>query len=51
MLHRVYCGHFEHGDESANLTLTMKACSRNREEIEASAREHVGVSSRGAEGG
>jgi len=42
MLHRAHCGHFEHGDKSASLTRTMKACSQNREELEAWAREHVG---------
>jgi hypothetical protein len=36
-------GHFEHGDKGTNLTRIMKACSQNREDLEAWAREHVGV--------
>jgi hypothetical protein len=35
MLHRTYCGHFEHGDKSASLTRTMKVCSRSKCELEA----------------
>jgi hypothetical protein len=42
MLHRTYCGHFEHGDKSASLTRTMKVCSQERVELEAWARKHVG---------
>ena len=41
MLHRTYCGHFEHGDKSASLTRTMKVCSRSRRELEDWAREYV----------
>ena len=33
---------FEHGDKSAYLTRIMKACSQNREDLEAWAREHMG---------
>ena len=36
-------GHFEHGDKSANLPRIMKVGSQNREELEAWARERVGV--------
>jgi hypothetical protein len=41
---RVFIGrdHFEHGDKSARLARAMKACSQNREDLEAWAREHVG---------
>ncbi|HSK84776.1 MAG TPA: hypothetical protein VK902_15460 [Rubrobacter sp.] len=42
MLHRTYCGHFEHGDKSASLTRTMKVCSQTKGELEAWAREHIG---------
>lgn len=41
MLHRAYCGHFEHGDKSASLTRTMKVCSSDRQELEAWARENM----------
>jgi hypothetical protein len=43
------CSDFEHGDKSANLTRIMKACSQNREDLEAWAREPWGAGSRGAE--
>jgi hypothetical protein len=43
MLHRAYCGHFEHGDKSASLTRTMKVCSLEKEELETWAREHLGT--------
>jgi hypothetical protein len=41
MLHQADCGHFEHGDKSASLTRTMKACSRNKGELESWARENM----------
>jgi hypothetical protein len=41
MLHRSYCGHFKHGDESASLTRVMKACSTDKQELESWARENV----------
>ena len=42
MLHRTYCGHFEHGDKSASLTRTMKVCAESKGELEAWARGNVG---------
>ena len=41
MLHRTYCGHFEHGDKSVSLTKTMKVCSPSRREIEDWAYDYV----------
>jgi hypothetical protein len=41
MLHRTYCGHFEHGDKSASLTRTMKVCSNNKGDLEGWARENL----------
>jgi hypothetical protein len=35
MLNRAYCGPFEHGDNCASLTRTMKVCSQNRKDLEA----------------
>jgi hypothetical protein len=44
MLHRAYCGHFEHGEKSASLTRTMKVCSQHKGELEAWARENLRAS-------
>ncbi len=41
MIHRAYCGHFEHGDKSASLTRTMKVCSRSKSKLEDWARENM----------
>ncbi len=41
MLHRAYCGHFEHGDKGASLTRTMKVCSRDKGEVEGWARGNI----------
>lgn len=41
MIHRAYCGHFEHGDKSASLTRTMKVCSPDRRELEGWAHENM----------
>jgi hypothetical protein len=41
MLHRTYCGHFEHGDKSASLTRMMKVCSNNKGDLEGWARENL----------
>jgi hypothetical protein len=38
MLHWAYCGSFEHGNKGASLTRTMKACSKEKEELEGWAR-------------
>ena len=43
MLHRTFCGHFEHGDKSASLTRTMKVCSESKSELEEWARENIRV--------
>ena len=43
MLHRTFCGHFEHGDKSASLTRTMKVCSGSKRELEEWARENIRV--------
>ena len=41
MLHRAYCGHFDHGYMSASLTRTMKVCSSNKGDLEAWARKNL----------
>jgi len=41
MLHRAYCGHFEHGDKSPSLACIMKVCSNNKGDLEGWARENL----------